>query len=104
MWQLIGARLAGPKGVCAESDRQGRVAVVDNKGCSIVIYGAAGRQIGKFGTRGNNGHLSGPQYCAFMPSHSTDLSASVIVTDFHNHSVKVCYRQRGQKRLKNLCF
>ena len=90
-----GAQLVGPKGVCAECDGQGRVAVVDNKDCGVVIYGADGRQIGKFGTRGSgigNSHLFGPQYCAFIPGHFAGQSASVVVSDFRNNTVKVCHR------------
>ena len=96
MSRLTGSKLVGPKGVCVEydGDGQGRVAVVDNKDCGIVVYGAGGRQTGKIGTRGSdNNHLSGPQYCAFIPTRFTDQSASVVVTDFHNHTVKVTHSQ-----------
>ena len=103
---LTGAKLAGPKGVCAEPDGQGRVAVVDNKGRGIVVYGEGGHHIGTFGTRGREiNQLSGPQYCAFLPARFTDQSPSVVVTDFHNHNVKVCCRRNlSCKRPDNFCL
>ena len=103
---LTGAKLAGPKGVCAEPDGQGRVAVVDNKGRGIVVYGEGGHHIGTFGTRGREiNQLSGPQYCAFLPARFTDQSPSVVVTDFHNHNVKVrCRRNLSCRRPDNFCL
>ena len=94
--RLNGAKLVGPKGVCAQRDGRGggRVAVVDNRGCTVAVYdvsGTEGRQTGRLGTRGSgDDQLSAPQYCAFMPVESAELSPSVVVTDFHTHTVKVC--------------
>ena len=94
MSRLTGTKLVGPKGISAESDGQGRVAVVDNKDCGVVVYGTTGRPTSKIGTRGsesNNNQLAGPQYCAFISSHCNGESTGIVVTDFHNHTVKVCY-------------
>jgi len=92
--RLNGAKLLGPKGVSAESDDHGRVAVVDNKACNVVLYTADGRLASRIGTRGTGirrvNHLSGPQYCALIPAQlSAQQSPAVVVTDFHNHTVKV---------------
>ena len=90
--RMTGSKLMGPKGVCAG---QGKVAVVDNKGCGVVVYGCEGRQTGKFGTRGSDdSQLSGPEYCAFIPSDVTDQSPRIAVSDFHHNTVKVYFVNR----------
>ena len=75
-------RLMGPKGVCC--DHAGRVIVVDNKASTVFIFQATGRLVRRFGARGNDEtQLAGPHFCAVT---SRD---DIVITDFHNHSVKV---------------
>ena len=79
----IGAgKLLGPKGLAIT--KQGDLVVVDNKGSSVVIFSSEGKIKTKFGTRGSDlPQFAGPHFVA-INSHE-----NIIVTDFHNHSVKV---------------
>ncbi|XP_030632631.1 tripartite motif-containing protein 3 isoform X2 [Chanos chanos] len=105
----IGAgRLMGPKGVAV--DRNGHIITADNKACCVFIFQSNGKLVTKFGARGTserqftekcgaNSPLeqkfsrSGP---AFSPHFVTVNSKNeIIVTDFHNHSVKV-YNADGE--------
>lgn len=80
-------KLLGPKGVCA--DRDGRIVVVDNKASAVFVYQPNGKLIQKFGSRGNDDrHLAGPHFCAV-----NDTNNDIIVSDFHNHRVKVFDRE-----------
>nr|XP_056714389.1 tripartite motif-containing protein 3 isoform X1 [Euleptes europaea] len=83
----IGAgRLMGPKGVAV--DRNGHIIVVDNKACCVFIFQSNGKLVAKFGSRGTSerqfaGTLDGPHFVAVNNKNE------IVVTDFHNHSVKV---------------
>ncbi|KAM4697235.1 tripartite motif-containing protein 3 [Discoglossus pictus] len=80
-------RLMGPKGVAV--DRNGHLIVVDNKSCCIFIFQSNGKLVGRFGGRGPGdklqaaGSLDGPHFVAVNNKNE------IVVTDFHNHSVKV---------------
>ena len=67
-------------------DANGRIIIVDNRGSAVYVFQSNGRIIHKFGSRGSTDprHLAGPHFCAVTPS-----SRDVVVTDFHNHCVKV---------------
>ncbi|MEQ2161733.1 hypothetical protein GOODEAATRI_012539 [Goodea atripinnis] len=72
----------GPKGVAV--DRNGHIIVVDNKACCVFIFQANGKLVTKFGNRGNGDRqFAGPHFAAVNNNNE------IIVTDFHNHSVKV---------------
>ncbi|KAJ8368548.1 hypothetical protein SKAU_G00085760 [Synaphobranchus kaupii] len=99
----IGAgRLMGPKGVAV--DRNGHIIAVDNKACCVFIFQSNGKLVTKFGARGTSERQfaeksganialeqklskSGP---AFSPHFvAVNNKNEIVVTDFHNHSVKV---------------
>ncbi|KAG8545334.1 hypothetical protein GDO81_021069 [Engystomops pustulosus] len=85
-------RLMGPKGVAV--DRNGHLIVVDNKSCCIFIFQSNGKLVGRFGGRNpgdkqQTGTLDGPHFLAVNNKNE------IIVTDFHNHSVKV-YSAEGE--------
>ncbi|XP_056322627.1 tripartite motif-containing protein 3b isoform X1 [Danio aesculapii] len=99
----IGAgRLMGPKGVAV--DRNGHIIAVDNKACCVFIFQSNGKLVTKFGARGTSdrqfAEKSGSK-CALEqkfsksgPGFSPHFVAvnnknEIVVTDFHNHSVKV---------------
>ncbi|XP_058858021.1 tripartite motif-containing protein 2-like isoform X1 [Acipenser ruthenus] len=89
-------KLMGPKGVSV--DRNGHIIVVDNKACCVFIFQPNGKLVTKFGNRGNGdkqfaGTLDGPHFAAVNNNNE------IIVTDFHNHSVKV-FNQEGEFILK----
>lgn len=89
-------RLMGPKGVTV--DRNGHLIVVDNKSCCIFIFQSNGKLVGKFGGRNpgdkqQTGSLDGPHFVAVNNKNE------IIVTDFHNHSVKV-YSADGEYLFK----
>ncbi|XP_038268679.1 tripartite motif-containing protein 3 isoform X2 [Dermochelys coriacea] len=76
----------GPKGVAV--DRNGHIIVVDNKACCVFIFQSNGKLVTKFGSRGTAerqfaGTLDGPHFVAVNNKNE------IVVTDFHNHSVKV---------------
>ncbi|CAK6972375.1 tripartite motif-containing protein 2 isoform X1 [Scomber scombrus] len=74
-------KLMGPKGVSV--DRNGHVIVVDNKACCVFIFQLNGKLVTKFGSRGNGDRqFAGPHFAAVNNNNE------IIVTDFHNHSVK----------------
>uniref|UniRef100_A0A8C4DWI0 RING-type E3 ubiquitin transferase n=1 Tax=Dicentrarchus labrax TaxID=13489 RepID=A0A8C4DWI0_DICLA len=80
--KLGSGRLMGPKGVSV--DQNGHVIVVDNKACTVFIFQLTGKLITKFGSRGNGDkQFAGPHFAAVNKNNE------IIVTDFHNHSVKV---------------
>ncbi|RXM96901.1 Tripartite motif-containing protein 3 [Acipenser ruthenus] len=99
----IGAgRLMGPKGVAV--DRNGHIIAVDNKACCVFIFQSNGKLVTKFGARGTSDRQfaekcganvvleqklskSGP---VFSPHFvAVNNKNEIVVTDFHNHSVKV---------------
>ncbi|KAG5837494.1 hypothetical protein ANANG_G00239870 [Anguilla anguilla] len=99
----IGAgRLMGPKGVAV--DKNGHIITVDNKACCVFIFQSNGKLVTKFGARGTSERQfaeksganialeqklskSGP---AFSPHFvAVNNKNEIVVTDFHNHSVKV---------------
>uniref|UniRef100_A0A672GFS4 Tripartite motif-containing protein 2 n=1 Tax=Salarias fasciatus TaxID=181472 RepID=A0A672GFS4_SALFA len=89
-------KLMGPKGVSV--DRNGHIIVVDNKACCVFIFQVNGKLVTKFGNRGNGdrqfaGTLNGPHFAAVNNNNE------IIVTDFHNHSVKV-FNTEGEFLLK----
>ncbi|XP_032917202.1 tripartite motif-containing protein 2 isoform X1 [Catharus ustulatus] len=86
----------GPKGVSV--DRNGHIIVVDNKACCVFIFQPNGKIVTRFGSRGNGdkqfaGTLDGPHFAAVNSNNE------IIITDFHNHSVKV-FNQEGEFMLK----
>ena len=65
-------------------DRSGHVVVVDSKQSAIFVFQPGGKLVQKFGSRGSDvAKLAGPQFVAI---NSLD---QIIVSDFHNHAVKV---------------
>ncbi|KAL0994898.1 hypothetical protein UPYG_G00128970 [Umbra pygmaea] len=93
----IGAgRLMGPKGVAV--DRNGHIITVDNKACCVFIFQSNGKLVTKFGARGTSERQFAEKSGAYLnrsaPVFSPHFVAvnnknEIIVTDFHNHSVKV---------------
>ncbi|KAG3292936.1 hypothetical protein H1C71_014405 [Ictidomys tridecemlineatus] len=74
--------LMGPKGVAV--DRNGHIIVVDNKSCCVFTFQPNGKLIGHFGGCGaTDRHFAGPHFVAVNNKNE------IVVTDFHNHSVKV---------------
>uniref|UniRef100_A0AAX7TKT1 Tripartite motif-containing protein 2 n=1 Tax=Astatotilapia calliptera TaxID=8154 RepID=A0AAX7TKT1_ASTCA len=101
-------KLMGPKGVSV--DRNGHIIVVDNKSCCVFIFQVNGKLVTKFGNRGNGdrqfaGTLNGNTvHCSKITQFSPHFAAvnnnnEIIVTDFHNHSVKV-FNTEGEFLLK----
>ncbi|KAM9788466.1 tripartite motif-containing protein 3b [Neosynchiropus ocellatus] len=99
----IGAgRLMGPKGVAV--DKNGHIIAVDNKACCVFIFQSNGKLVTKFGGRGTSerqfADKLGPNYnksgSVFSPHFvAVNNKNEIIVTDFHNHSVKV-YNADGE--------
>ncbi|XP_015197424.1 tripartite motif-containing protein 3b isoform X1 [Lepisosteus oculatus] len=99
----IGAgRLMGPKGVAV--DRNGHIIAVDNKACCVFIFQSNGKLVTKFGARGTSdrqfAEKSGANFAleqklsksgpVFSPHFvAVNNKNEIVVTDFHNHSVKV---------------
>ncbi|XP_038140927.1 tripartite motif-containing protein 3b isoform X1 [Cyprinodon tularosa] len=93
----IGAgRLMGPKGVAV--DKNGHIITVDNKACCVFIFQSNGKLVTKFGGRGTSdrqfAEKLGPNFnksgSVFSPHFvAVNNKNEIIVTDFHNHSVKV---------------
>uniref|UniRef100_A0A3Q1BNY3 RING-type E3 ubiquitin transferase n=1 Tax=Amphiprion ocellaris TaxID=80972 RepID=A0A3Q1BNY3_AMPOC len=85
----IGAgRLMGPKGVAV--DKNGHIITVDNKACCVFIFQSNGKLVTKFGGRGTSDRqFAGPHFVAVNNKNE------IIVTDFHNHSVKKDFLNRS---------
>lgn len=65
-------------------DKEGRVIVVDNKSNCVLVFQPSGKLMHKFGSRGNKEEqFAGPHYAAISENND------IIVSDFHNHCVKV---------------
>ena len=74
--------LSGPKGVAVNAS--GHLVVVDNKASCVFIFQMNGKLLLKFGSRGSEDHhFAGPHYVAI------NSQGNIIVSDFHNHSIKV---------------
>ncbi|XP_031427561.1 tripartite motif-containing protein 3b isoform X1 [Clupea harengus] len=101
-------RLMGPKGVAV--DRNGHIIAVDNKACCVFIFQSNGKLVTKFGARGtadrqfaekSSAHFALEQKLsksvpAFSPHFvAVNNKSEILVTDFHNHSVKV-YNADGE--------
>ncbi|XP_051934391.1 tripartite motif-containing protein 3-like [Hippocampus zosterae] len=105
----IGAgRLMGPKGVAV--DKNGHIITVDNKACCVFIFQANGKLVTKFGAKGTSDRhfadksganvaleqklsKSGPMFSPHFVA--VNNKNEIVVTDFHNHSVKV-YNADGE--------
>jgi len=75
-------KLLGPKGLTV--DDKGLLYVVDNKASAVLVFQPNGKLVHKFGSRGNDeGQFAGPHFIA------VNTKGNIIVTDFHNHCVKV---------------
>ena len=77
---------SGPKGIAV--NRSGHLVVVDNKASCVMVFQPNGKLVQRFGSRGNPsdpGKFAGPHFVAI---NSQD---HIIVSDFHNHSIKVIY-------------
>ncbi|XP_029111117.1 tripartite motif-containing protein 3-like isoform X3 [Scleropages formosus] len=91
----IGAgRLMGPKGVAV--DRNGHIITVDNKACCVFIFQPNGKLVTKFGAKDkSSGNVAvdqklGKSNPVFSPHFvAVNNKNEIVVTDFHNHSVKV---------------
>ncbi|XP_034034179.1 tripartite motif-containing protein 3b isoform X1 [Thalassophryne amazonica] len=103
----IGAgRLMGPKGVAV--DNNGHIITVDNKACCVFIFQSNGKLVTKFGGRGTSdrqfAEKLSPNFnksgSVFSPHFvAVNNKNEIIVTDFHNHSVKV-YSADGEFMFK----
>ncbi len=72
----------GPKGLAV--DKSGHLVVVDSKQSSIFVFQPSGKLVLKFGTRGSDpAKLAAPQFVAI------NSQGHIIVSDFHNHAIKV---------------
>ena len=79
---FLGFDFAGPKGIAV--NRSGHLVVVDNRASCIFVFQPNGKLVQKFGSRGSEpGKLAGPHFVAI------DSQDHIIVSDFHNHSIKV---------------
>ena len=82
LFQIGTGRLQGPKGVSV--DNNGHIIVVDNKASSVLVFQNNGKLLHKFGSRGNEDfQFAGPHYAAITKNND------IVVSDFHNHCVKV---------------
>ncbi|XP_016334952.1 tripartite motif-containing protein 3-like [Sinocyclocheilus anshuiensis] len=105
----IGAgRLMGPKGVAL--DKNGHIITADNKACCVFIFQSNGKLVTKFGAKGTSERQfadkstpntpTEPKQSKSGPAFSPHFVAinnknEIVVTDFHNHSVKV-YNADGE--------
>ncbi|XP_017564089.1 tripartite motif-containing protein 3 [Pygocentrus nattereri] len=105
----IGAgRLMGPKGVAV--DKNGHIIAADNKACCVFIFQSNGKLVTKFGAKGTSDRQfsdksapntpTEPRLSKSGPVFSPHFVAvnnknEIVVTDFHNHSVKV-YNADGE--------
>lgn len=99
----IGAgRLMGPKGVAV--DKNGHIITVDNKACCVFIFQSNGKLVTKFGGRGTSDRQFADKLTPNINKSGSNFSPhfvtvnnknEIIVTDFHNHSVKV-YNADGE--------
>ena len=84
-FENLSIMILGPKGLCWDSE--GRLLVVDNKASCVLVFGGGallGRMLARFGNRGCSPHqFAGPHFLAI------DSEQRIVVSDFHNHSVKV---------------
>ena len=63
---------------------EGHLVVVDNKASCVLVFQPTGKLVLKFGSRGSEPeNLAGPHYVAITSA------GNIVVSDFHNHSIKV---------------
>ena len=87
----------GPKGIAV--NRSGHLVVVDNRASCIFVFQSNGKLVQKFGSRGSEaGKLAGPHFVAI------DSQDHIIVSDFHNHSIKVSKVHLYSVILKKSCI
>ena len=80
--KIGGSRLLGPKGVTVANT--GELIVVDNKASCVHILQPSGKLVTKFGSRGSEmDQFAGPHYAA------VNSLGNIIISDFHNHNIKV---------------
>ena len=80
--KIGGSRLQGPKGVTVANT--GELIVVDNKASCVHILQPSGKLVTKFGSRGSEmDQFAGPHYAA------VNSLGNIIISDFHNHNIKV---------------
>ena len=73
---------SGPKGIAV--NRSGHLVVVDNRASCILVFQPNGKLVQKFGSRGSEPNkFAGPHFVAI------DSQDHIIISDFHNHSIKV---------------
>ncbi|XP_062872940.1 tripartite motif-containing protein 3 isoform X2 [Trichomycterus rosablanca] len=105
----IGAgKLMGPKGVAV--DKNGHIIAADNKACCVFIFQSNGKLVTKFGAKGTSDRQFADKITASTPTEpkltksgpsfsphfvTVNNKNEIIVTDFHNHSVKV-YNADGE--------
>ena len=76
--------ISGPKGVAVNNE--GHLVVVDNKASCVLVFQPTGKLVLKFGSRGSEPeNLAGPHYVAITSV------GNIVVSDFHNHSIKVSH-------------
>ncbi|CAB1333300.1 unnamed protein product [Coregonus sp. 'balchen'] len=70
--------------IFSSDGKNGHIIAVDNKACCVFIFQSNGKLVTKFGARGTSERqFAGPHFVAVNNKNE------IIVTDFHNHSVKV---------------
>ena len=65
-------------------DNNGHIIVVDNKASCVCVFQQSGKLLTKFGNRGTDEfQFAGPHFAA------VNSMGQIVITDFHNHCVKV---------------
>ena len=60
------------------------------QGCAVLIFSSDGKMKTKFGSRGSeSGQFAGPHYV------TANSHGNIVVSDFHNHTVKVSAVKRS---------
>ena len=79
---MVSLCFSGPKGIAV--NRSGHLVVVDNRASCILVFQPNGKLVQKFGSRGSEPNkFAGPHFVAI------DSQDHIIISDFHNHSIKV---------------
>ena len=79
---MVSLCFSGPKGIAV--NRSGHLVVVDNRASCILVFQPNGKLVQKFGSRGGEPNkFAGPHFVAI------DSQDHIIISDFHNHSIKV---------------
>lgn len=80
-------------------NRHGHLIVVDNKACCVFIFHPSGKLITKFGNRMLDGYnFAGPHFS------SVNSKGDIIITDFHNHCVRVSRAYVCREFIKIMVF